>query len=380
MNQAEWRSMSVVVNRLLERARAETGMSDFGTGDWQVGLRRLLQAAERDAGQDSGLIVQIESLLVARLCRRLRVENWYAGHGSEAGDPVEGPFVIFGLPRTATTALHHMLSLDTRFRYLRRWELDTPVPPPTLASERTDARRRNQAVQADPQHIRRADGPVEDGAIFEMCFHHSEIVLPVSSYTTWWRTANHRDALAYHERILRLLHSHRPPHRWLLKFPNYLFLLPELAAQYPGARFVMTHRDPVASVSSTCSVVLASRQRRLPNATFDPRAIGQQVLEHYLDGIRRALAARASLAERRFLDVGQRALEADPIGIAERVYDHSGLELDERARRTLEQWTMENQPGSRGQHVYRPEDFGLTAEEIRRAFAEYLDTFPEHAR
>ena len=64
----------------------------------------------------------------------------------------------------------------------------------------------------------------EDGAIFEMCFHHSELVLPVPSYTTRWRTIDHHYALAYHERILRLLHSHRPPpaasSRWPCSAPT----------------------------------------------------------------------------------------------------------------------------------------------------------------
>lgn len=372
--------MSLVVDQLLERARAATGLFDFGAGDWQNGLCRLVEAVEKEVGEDSASIDRIESLLVARLCRRLRIEDWYTAHGAEARDAVSGPFVIFGLPRTGTTALHHMLSLDARFRYLRRWEVEAPVPPPDLATERSDVRRRQPVDQADPQHIRRVDGPVEDGAIFEMCFHHSEMVLPVPSYTTWWRATDHRNAFAYHERILRLLHCHRPPYHWLLKFPNYLFLLPELASHYPGARFVMTHRDPVASVSSTCSVVLASRQRRLPGATFDPHAIGAEVLAHLLDGVRRALLARMLLGEDLFVDVGQRALEADPIGIAERVYDHAGLDLDEPVRTALGEWAVRNQPGSRGHHAHQPEDFGLTTEGIRHTFADYLDSFPNHVR
>ena len=149
-NRPEWCSMSAVVDQLLERARAETGLSDFGAGDWHDGLCRLVEAVEKDVGEDSGSIDRIESLLVARLCRRLRVEDWYAGHGAEARDAVSGPFVIFGLPRTGTTALHHMLSLDARFRYLRKWEVEAPVPPPDLATERSDVRRRQPATRPIP--------------------------------------------------------------------------------------------------------------------------------------------------------------------------------------------------------------------------------------
>ena len=142
----------------------------------------------------------------------------------------------------------------------------------------------------------------------------------------------------------------------------------------------MTHRDPVASVSSTCSVVLSSRRRRLPNATFEPTSIGPEILEHFLDGMRRTLTARKMLGEHRFVDVGQRELEANPIAAVERVYDHAGLDLDEPTRKAVGEWAADNQPASRGRHSYQPEEFGLTAEDIRRAFAEYLDTYPDYVR
>ena len=43
--------------------------------------------------------------------------------------------MVFGLPRTGTTALHYLLSVDPQFRYLRSWELRDPVPPPDIATE-----------------------------------------------------------------------------------------------------------------------------------------------------------------------------------------------------------------------------------------------------
>ena len=87
-------SMGVTVDQLLERACAETGLSDFGPGDWRDGLCRLVEAVEAEVDEDSGFIDRIESLQVARLCRRLRVEDWYAGHAAETREAVEGPFVI----------------------------------------------------------------------------------------------------------------------------------------------------------------------------------------------------------------------------------------------------------------------------------------------
>jgi hypothetical protein len=86
------------------------------------------------------------------------------------------------------------------------------------------------------------------------------------------------------------------------------------------------------------------------------------------------------LGQHKFVDVAQRSLTADPAGVAELVYEHAGLDLDQPARTALAEWAAENQPGSRGQHVYQPEDFGLTAERIRQAFAEYLEAFGDYVR
>lgn len=365
---------------LAERACALAGLSDFGPEGWRDGLERLVDAVRTDIGADRETVDRIEALIIGRLKKRLRVEGWYSAHGAEAARPVRGPLIIVGLPRTGTTALHHLLALDPQFRYLRKWEVDDPVPPPGLASEEDDPRLPRSAGQPDEQHIRRLDGPVEDGALYEMSFHHSEAVLPVPSYTRAWRTADHAAGFEYHERVLRLLHSHRPPDFWLLKFPNYLFQLQEIAAQYPDAKFVMTHRDPVAVVPSTCSVIVSSRTRRLPAWSTDREALGPEVLEHLTAGVRRGRAGRSALGDDRFLDVGQPELETDPVAIAQRVYEFAGLELSDEVRTVMKGWAGENQRGSSGRHDYTAEEFGLSSERIADAFAGYLEEFGTYCR
>ena len=214
---------------------------------------------------DGEAVARIEALVVERLVTRLRVEAWYEEHGAEAERHVQGPLVVFGLPRTGTTALHYLLSVDPQFRYLRSWELRDPVPPPDIATEEDDPRRPHGDPSPDVRHIARVDGPAEDWPIHALAFDHAELTLPVPSHTRWWRTARHESLFPYHERILRLLHSHRPPEVWLLKLPAYLFLVSELAAHYPDARFVMTHREPVAAMASTCSTVAAGAPQAHPD-------------------------------------------------------------------------------------------------------------------
>ena len=121
------------------------------------------------------------------------------------------------------------------------------MPPPDLATEHDDPRRpAGTAPGLDVRHISAVDGPTEDNPVYGLHFHGQELGWPLPTYTRWWRDADQVSALAYHDRVLRLLHSSRPPYQWLLKAPAYLFFLPQVVAQYPGARFLMTHRDPRA--------------------------------------------------------------------------------------------------------------------------------------
>ena len=247
--------------------------------------------------------------------------------------------MIVGLPRTATTALHYLLALDPQFRYPRVWEMVAPVPPPDPASAGDDPRRVAAASRGnDVRHISSVDGPTEDVFIHALDFGNQEMALPVPTYRTWWRSADLTTTFAYQERVLRLLHSQWPPHRWVLKAPAYLFHLPELSRHYPDARFVMTHRDPTVALPSTCSVVLDARRNVLPDVAQDQAALGSEMVEHFAVGVERAMDDRAVVGEDRFLDVGQADMERDPIGTAERIYGFVGLELTDDVRVTMGTW------------------------------------------
>jgi hypothetical protein len=355
-------------DELVARAEAAAGLSDWGIDGWQEGLEHLVAAVDADLPGDEVAARFIEGSAFDRLVIRLRIQEWHAAHPDLP--PVEGPLVIIGLPRTATTAVHYLLSNDPQLRYLRGWERDEPLPPPTLATEAGD-RRRRVAPDGSVLHIKSVDGPVEDGQVHGYHFH-AETGLPLPTYMEWWRAASHQSSFAFHERFLRMLHADRPPYRWLLKYPNYGYQLDELVAQYPDARFVMTHRDPASFIPSVCSVMVESRQRRLPHWRPDPDSFGQEMLDHFAGAVRRIGESRSRLGEDRFLDVGQPEMERDPIALADRVYDFAGLTLAPDVRRTMEDWSAANRRGSRGEHRYTAEEYGLSTERIREAFDDYL--------
>jgi hypothetical protein len=275
----------------------------------------------------------------------------------------------------------YLLTRGPDFRYQRRWEIGSPVPPPDARGDEDDERRLRAIGRGEgraggsTQNISELDGPVDDAAILGLDFHNQELGLPLPTYTRWWRESSLRATYAYHERVLRLLHTGRPPYRWIVKAPWHNFHLGELAAQYPHARFVMAHRDPAVAFPSACSTVATAQRNALPQQPPDPVALGSFLLEHLVEGIGRAMADRAAIGDHRFLDVRQTDLEADPVGTAERIYDFVGLEFPGVTRAAMGQWEVANRRGTRGQHRYAAEEYGLTKDAIRTAFGDYIRRF-----
>jgi hypothetical protein len=367
-------------HHLMEHAQATTGLDDFGPGDFREGLTILLESLERDADLHPSTDQATVDDLHRRLVNRLEVEAWYRDHPEIDGLTVRGPIDINGLPRTGTTALGNMLSLDPQFRSLRQWEQVRPCPPPTAEGEATDPRRLElvrQNEQLSPElkamHLYDADATVEDTWLLGMAFHGQQYTVPVYGYHAWWRTADATAAFEYHRRVVKLLHSRRPPDLWLFKAPHHNFHLEALAAAYPDAKFVMTHRDPGKSVPSWASIVSAIMPE--PAHERDLHRLGAEVSEHLRVGVAQAIAARAQLGEDRFLDVHHRDLIADPMREVRRIYEWLALELTPAVEQSMREWQVTNRSGAHGTHRYTAEQFGLSEAQLRSEYDFYIRHF-----
>ena len=366
--------------QLLAEAVAATGLDDFGPGDFRVGLDVLLDSLTRDADLSPDTDDAVLGRIRQRLVNRLEVEAWYAEHPELETLGLRGPIDIIGLPRTGTTALANMLSLDPQFRCLRGWEQAQPVPPPTLDGEDDDPRRRqamadDEAVPAElkAMHLYDLDATTEDSEVLGMAFHGQQMTLPVWGYHDWWRRADHTETFAHHRRVVTLLQSRRPPDLWLFKAPHHKFHLEAIVAAYPDIRFVMTHRDPAKVVPSYTSLVTSIFPE--PRTALDPHRAGREVAEHLRVGMDGAMAARARLGDDRFLDVHHVDLVADPFGTVARTYEWLGLELRPEVEQAITDWHAANRAGAHGTHRYTAEQFGLSADSLRADFAAYIDHY-----
>ncbi|OBA85671.1 sulfotransferase [Mycobacteriaceae bacterium 1482268.1] len=365
---------------LMEAAVAHCGLHDFGPGDFRDGLERLLDSLERDGDLDPAADAPVVDDLRRRLINRLEVEAWYRDHPEIDQLEVAGPVDINGLPRTGTTALANMMSLDAQFRCLRGWEQNRPCPPPTTADEANDPRRKAAAEaqqllppEAKALHLYDLDATMEDTELLGMAFHGQGYTLPVYSYHAWWRHTDMESTYRYHRRVVKLLQSQRPPNLWLFKAPHHMFHLEAIVGAYPDVRFVMTHRDPARVVPSYVSTVNLFFPP--PYGERDMRRLGREVSEHLRDGMVNTIAARDRLGEDRFIDVHHHDLVADPLGALARVYEFLGLPLTKPFLRSAQQWHERNRPGAHGVHSYTAQQFGLDPDRIREDFRFYIDRF-----
>src|SRR6185437_15133772 len=127
---------------LMEAARSETGLDDFGPDDFVERLSVLCRAMREEGGFNRAGVMQQHTLIVGLLKNRLLIEDLISRHPEILEERIEAPIVICGLPRTGTTHLHNLMSADPALRSLPYWESLEPL----LAE-----RERPVAGQPDPR-------------------------------------------------------------------------------------------------------------------------------------------------------------------------------------------------------------------------------------
>src|SRR5262245_31881175 len=125
---------------LIEQARAETDLDDFGDESFREGLERLVRSVEEESGLNAVGQQVVQGQVLRLLSQRLQVEDWYRRHPEIEEEQIVAPLIGLGLPRTGSTALSALLAEDPAVRFIRNWEGILPVPPPETATEHSDPR------------------------------------------------------------------------------------------------------------------------------------------------------------------------------------------------------------------------------------------------
>ena len=373
------------VQELIATAQQQTGLTQLRDDSIMEALNRLVYALNSEAKLNERGAQSVEANLVAALANRMRVEDYLAGHPELLEQPVEKPLFVFGLPRTGTTVLINLLSVDPARRCFLRWEAFDSVPPPR--PEELHAGPRYEACDAQTEmalkhaphisaiHHEDADSPTECQFSMAPSFvaQYYDSVYDIPSYHRWFLDeADYLPAFQYHKRLLQLLQA-QTGGRWTLKNPWHPLYLEELTTVYPDAQLVMTHRDPVEVVGSACSLVNAVRP--MFSDEVDPKAIGQPLLETFDVLIERMLAYREKHGQDSIYDMQYADVIRDPVGEIKKVYQYFEEPFTAEAEAAMNGYMQANPKGKHGRHSYSLEDYGLTREGVRERYGDYCEQF-----
>jgi hypothetical protein len=377
------------VEAVLAAARTRTGLADFGPPDFLERLGLLVHEWGTDTTMYPLQRLNLGNYLVRYASNRLLLQELWTRRPEVLDTPLEPPIIVAGLPRSGTTHLVNLLAADRRFRSLPLWESYEPLPLPGEAP---------LPGGIDPRYARCAEAWAGMQATLPLlaAMHpmnpdhiHEELELmgpDFASYNFEWlspspRWRDHYYAhdqaphYAYMKKVLRTLTHIRGPRRWVLKCPQHLEQLPLLRKIFPDATVVITHRDPVAVIQSSVTMIAYGarmRQRRVD--TEGLMDYWSARIEHML---RACVRERAAWPQEQSLDVPFHQFMADEMGTVEQIHARAGSPLPAEVRADLERYLAAHPRGRQGRVVYdMARDFGIEPARLRERFRFYFDAFP----
>ena len=256
---------TVTLDKAMKYAMEKTKLSDFGDMMFANSYALITESPSHQALKLTNLgHIMYRLELNMSMCRRLKFINYLKEVPAITNVRVPTPVFVMGLPRTGTTFLHRLLSLDPQVRAPLLWELLAPVPehtgPPTAATFSADRDFRAKFVRnllSDREkmgdhameHIHEIGADLPEECLMaltdEIPVHLSFLYSDYINHKVFFTQIDYprvKAAYLYYRKMLQLLSYQigevEAPRRWTLKCPIHLFYPREIAAAFPDAKLV----------------------------------------------------------------------------------------------------------------------------------------------
>ena len=378
--------MKINANEILDQAKSETGLSDLGEPLFFEGLKRLIDSINNEANLNE-IGIQAQPIRIqGLLTNRLRFEEDLKKFPEILDQEIIAPIVIVGLPRTGSTMTHRLLASDPNHTAMLWWEGRYPALLP--GEKRGDIETRMELGKAEVDAVVAASpealdihpwdykGADEEILLLEHNFLSTvpESFMALPSYSEWIEEQDH--TLAYEDlkkfiQYLQWQNPGREKKRWVLKSPHHLGFIDKMISVFPDAKIIQTHRDPIKTVPSFCSMCANLFEPLTTN--FDKVFIGK----HWSNKLTRALNHCMNISEQHpdnFLDLEFLNMIKDPIDEMKKIYEFIGEPFGEKTEVAMEAWREENKH-EMGAHKYSLEEYDLTESQINDNFAKYQQKY-----
>ena len=376
-------------NSLLETAKANTGLHDFGQDDWHEPFQVLVHALDNESQLNLMGRLLTRSDLLMFLQARLRIEDTYKQHPEIEDEEIIKPLLLMGQPRTGTSALQNLLAEDPDNRSLRTWEVCFPCPPPEAATYDTDPRigiadrlvTMQNRVTPEVESIHEMNGWIPTETLFLDCLSFINpawfsLFGEIPSYVEHTAKMDFKTCYRYQKRVLKLLQWKKPGETWILKTPDYVRHLPDVLQVYPDACLVWIHRDPIKAFTSGVNTLGAFLWMRTDHPFHtgsldfiqDPENIGEYLSKpiQWIDD--------GTIRKDRLCNIHYHDFIQNPVSVARHVYRFFGLERNEDMFARMQAYVVEHPRTERPAHKYNGGIKEKTPVE-RNAFKKYQTYF-----
>ena len=368
---------------LLERAERETGLVDYGDETLPARLSAVVaaireaeigQAGERKASE------VVHWLLSSRL-ELFGDRKRYA----IAEEDIVRPVFATGEPRSGTTLLHALLSVDPNGRAPRFWEVMYPSPPPGLAGPADPRRAR---ADADWQDILRTippwliSHPYNDmlGGGLPECERTWAFDFRMLTPSAWWRVPMYMNTslpadppaqYRLHKMMLQQCQYERPAAYWVLK-GFHGRRLSALFDAYPDACMIWVHRDPVQTIAS--QIVAFGQINESLAGSLDWSAYAAEQVAGARQSIRSQLG-EPMLDDPRIHHVRYADFVRAPVATISDFYNRYGVPFTAETEAAMKTYLANNRSDRHGKFAYSLDVIGEDIESLHREFAPYRERF-----
>lgn len=362
---------------LLDVAKTETGLNDFGGNSFQEGLEILVNALNAEAKLNDLGDKILRGRIIGHLKQRLHIEDWYRRHPEIEDVQLKSPLIGISLPRTGSTALSFLLAEDPDAHSLRRMEAAQPCPPPCTLKD-SDKKNDHDAAMLKSAGIKAhvpsgQDAPAECQDLMALDFKSQifQAFAQIPSYSEWLLDADLTPTYLYERRALKILQWRMPNKPWRLKCPTHLIYLEYLNNAFPDARFVMTHRDPADVMLSVIDVYADIVGKFTEH--LDMQYLAHLNIQHWSKGMQRALSFRDAGNDDRFYDIHFKAMHNDPIGEVRGLYRWLDEPVSAAFETGMARWWKENSESREPSSRKDAAAYGVDLVRLRPLFANYVD-------
>ena len=372
---------------LLKRAKDETGLSDWADDSFEerfgLAVKHINSIPMDDAGREAAA-ENVNWLLTDRL-RFFEDRRRYP----LADEVIDRPMFATGEPRSGTTLMHALMSVDPDARALRFWEVMHPSPPPGTvqgadprrALADTEWREINTKMwkwlHCHPYNDMLGDGLPEDERTWAFDFR-------VMTPTAWWRVPMQNlsmglptDAAAQyriHKAMLQAFQYRRPKQHWVLKGFHGV-RLQEFFDAYPDATLVWLHRDPVMVAASSTMMMRDIMEGIV--GEIDLVAEAKMHLERVRMSNRNTMS-NPLVHDARVHHVRYKDFVHDPVGTIRGYYEFAGREFTPQAEAAMRDYLANNKGDRHGKFEYSTKvltDAGYDLDELNEEFRPFRERF-----